>query len=580
MVEVGEGGVLKNPDVSQQKPLGPRVSSDGEAVPLDSAMETIISQGDKSNPDKTLEELAGISPRPPEEATSSKIHFDKSRFTTLCKTVDSLYGRYNLWETKPEKYYKAVRYIGDRRELSDEKLRQLMDALHSQADSLKKALRTDEYYTPTLQMMRLLMHSSKQKHAHELGEFATSFVQENLPYIETVLRETDDKTKIGRSLNAVANLSYFGDKGQSELGVDFLLRNFEPILRQSKDTELLRDQLRIILIKGNDTQINIASNLALKLIKDEDPNLRKFVKDEISGVVGGVGLRYESIRRVAKDILQEYEIDYNTVVKAWADSGRSSDFMKVVNANIRMIFELESQRPGIVKTLINDYKIYDFARYPTEMLVEQYDQRDNKDLPYGIVLYPRSDWNGAFYHNIKVFRELFVQLKEKGYRLRIFEVGSMYDVARSLIKADQRYGQNHKISFAIVGGHGKWDSIQFGSEKERFDIFGIKDQPETKRDNLSLKQPDLRGRGAQRSIEFFEKNPTVILNSCTTGTNRGIAQEISRLGATVIGPDDPRSFKNIRVISKNHGRLNFEVNYYHDRFWGKAGKKYTGGQKD
>lgn len=523
----------------------------------------------------------------PEQANVSETHFDKAKLTALCQTVDYIYGRHKLGETKPEKIYKAVRYIGDRRELSDERLKQLIDTLHSEADSLKYALHTDEYYTPTLRMMNLLMAASEEKHSHELGEFAASFVQENLPYIETVVRGTNDKDKIERSINAGSNMARFGNKAQSELGIDYLLRNFETTLQKFKDTRLFRGKLRTVFYKGNDMQINVGSHLARNLLKDEDKDIRKFASEEISNAVGDRGLYYERIRKVAKDILEEYGIDYFTVAKAWVDSGPGKDFMKIFNKNLRMIFELESQRPGMVKTLINDYKIYDFGRYPREMLIEQYDQRDNKELPYGIVLNPRSDWNGAFYDNKKVFQELFTQLKEKGYGLRVFEVGSMYDVARSLIKADKRYGESHKISFVIVGGHGSWQSIRFGSDSEPFNIFNIDEHLETSRDYLLLKQRDLKGSGVQRSIEFFEPNPTIILSSCTTGANRGIAQEISRLGATVIGPDKPTSIKNIKVARGEDGKLNFGVDYervitgpFAYRFWGKHGEKYTGGQKD
>ncbi|MBI2049622.1 hypothetical protein HYT32_01830 [Candidatus Roizmanbacteria bacterium] len=578
MAEVGEAAVLEKSKAPQQEDVTPKVSSNATKPPLvESAMATTIVEGGKRNPDVTLEELAGISSSTREQVRSAETHFDKAKFTALCKTVDSTYGRHKLWETKPEKFYKAVKFIGDRRELSDERLRNLMNALRSETDLLQKALHTDEYYAPTLRMMNLLMGSSREKHAHELGEFAATFVQENLPYIETVLSETSDEDKIERSINAVGNMAILGDKPQKELNIDFLLRNFEPVLRKSKDIGLLRDRLQT-MFKGSEMQVSAASSLVRKLLRDNDLNIREFISDEISSVVGS-GLYYEQIRRVAKDILETYEIDYSNVVKAWADSGKTEDFMDIVNNNLRMIFILESNRPGIVKTLINDYKIYDFARYPAEMLVEQYDQRDNKYLPYGIVLYPRSDWNGAFYDNRKVFRKLLTQLKENGYGLRVFEVESVNDVARSLIKLNKLYGESYKISFAIIGGHGSWDSIHFGSEREHLNIFDIKDRPGAKKVNLLLKQHDLRGRGVQRSSEFFEQNPTIILNSCTTGANRGIAQEISRLGTTVIGPDRPASIKDIKVTGDNR-RLNFEVGYRSRHFWEKPEERYSGGQKD
>ena len=39
----------------------------------------------------------------------------------------------------------------------------------------------------------------------------------------------------------------------------------------------------------------------------------------------------------------------------------------------------------------------DFGRYPVDVLVEQYDTRDDQEKPYGIVVFPEDDHNGSFY---------------------------------------------------------------------------------------------------------------------------------------------------------------------------------------
>ncbi len=61
MAEIGGVAVLETAKAPQEEVLSPRVSSnEAKGGPMESVMATTIAKGDKSNPDKTLAELADI----------------------------------------------------------------------------------------------------------------------------------------------------------------------------------------------------------------------------------------------------------------------------------------------------------------------------------------------------------------------------------------------------------------------------------------------------------------------------------------------------------------------------------------
>ena len=185
---------------------------------------------------------------------------------------------------------------------------------------------------------------------------------------------------------------------------------------------------------------------------------------------------------------------------------------------------------------------------PPELLITQYDQRDNTDKPYGVIVYPHSDWNGAFLQNEDPLRWFFADVREK-YNLRVLEAESKYDIARGLLGLKRRYGQQNKISFALLGGHGTKNSILFGGEDERH----------------RLVSQDLQGSGVRRTSEFFEPHPTIVLVSCSTGTQEGIGQQLSEMmGAKVIAPEIPTNIKSIRARTDQEGKLLINVEYQNE----------------
>jgi hypothetical protein len=254
---------------------------------------------------------------------------------------------------------------------------------------------------------------------------------------------------------------------------------------------------------------------------------------------------------------QEYASIY---AEKWTQAHRKRDL--IVEKNLVSLVKLESETlaRGITKRLTDNFGITEFSRYPESMLFKQDMERDYADRPYGVVLYPKTDWNGAFYAQKENFDELEKDFSNnpelKPYLIRIFECGSRKDVVRVLNDLDKRYGSKHKISFAIIGGHGTKDSIQLGQ-----DPISNNEQKSDTRNKLTPK--DLQGSRVHKIGGFFEPGASVILESCSTGQEEGIGQKLSeKFGLKVIAPTEPVGVDSIKPwIRNSDGKIDFLVDY-------------------
>ncbi|MCR4325141.1 MAG: hypothetical protein NUV69_05675 [Candidatus Curtissbacteria bacterium] len=239
--------------------------------------------------------------------------------------------------------------------------------------------------------------------------------------------------------------------------------------------------------------------------------------------------------------------------KEWSDQSTIS-FDPVLD-NLRSIGDLEYEIPGICSYLSSNFGIYDFGRYPEQMLIKQFKEADNKNLPYGVVLFPRSDWNGSFNNKWQALRGLFESLGDD-YLVRVVEADSKIDISRMLRRLDRKYGKNQKISFAVIGGHGTPTTIQFGDPTPRTDRSRGLWYRRHIIDTRDFQDPRILG-----LPDYLIKNPTLILVSCSTGFVGGIGHQLSEmLSATVIAPSGDTFLRSIKAQNTN-GRLSFSVEY-------------------
>lgn len=259
----------------------------------------------------------------------------------------------------------------------------------------------------------------------------------------------------------------------------------------------------------------------------------------------GYNTRENKVLSVIKKRFNLEPNEYMEIRKAWCVSQKAELVNYNIFDNLSKMMEMEDQYPGLPKVLFNEFGIRVFNRYTMETLLELCDNKDKDNIPYGIIIQPINDWNGAF-EQPKLIDELNSDLKGK-YYLRIFECSDKLEIAKALGKLARRY-QAHKISFAIIGGHGTKTSIQFG---KRF----------TERDILHLE--DFTDPRMLHNQSYFEQNPTIILKSCSTGKFGGIAQKLSEtFNAQVIAPTLPTSIKKININFDENGKVKFDVEYH------------------
>ncbi len=242
-----------------------------------------------------------------------------------------------------------------------------------------------------------------------------------------------------------------------------------------------------------------------------------------------------------------------TTLETWKDGlGKEEDSLlrrQNLEGNIDAVRNLDEQEPGSVRELYKRFNILHFGRYPVPFLQQQYQSRNDKTKPYGISVYPHADHNGAFWKSYITSDGLSNKIQNT-HQLRIVEAGSAIDLVRLLVSLDRIYGAQHKISFAVIGGHGSYDSIQFGKSGKRAHITS----------------ENLLGKAAKRAGKFFEDEASMILNSCSTGRKGGIGQHIAH--TTDLRVLAPNSNTSLEIVNPSHGRgknLHFQVEYREDQ---------------
>ncbi len=300
---------------------------------------------------------------------------------------------------------------------------------------------------------------------------------------------------------------------------------------------------------------------------------REFERVLIGAVQSGINARRERNRYKVKiehcegllrEILTKYGFDPDEILDVWSGSHTEHGPQPQIGSNMDAVFDLEDKREGIARLLYKEFGIRNFERYPQSILIAQFDEFEDLEKPYGVMIQATHDWNGAFasWSDRQVWEKLFEQIKEQ-YAFRIAEAKSKAEVARRLIGFNRKYGEHHKIAFAFIGGHGSKDSITLGGPHRR----------------NKLLSEDLTGRGVKRTGGFFEPHPTIALVSCSTGAEGGIGQELSKvLGAKIIAPSVPTGLKNIEAILTSEG-IDFKVEYSSKDESQDIGKVYSGGEK-
>jgi hypothetical protein len=400
-------------------------------------------------------------------------------------------------------------------------------------------------------LLRVTDNEKDEPSDNEFVKFGLRLIEELAPEIEECYKVNGEGTLgLHRIMRLYHELIEQGDRYQQMAGAHFLSQHMDWFSQMSKgliEYRMNTQRLSDIIRYGRKEERFIALEILEKFLNDTSNNEEKIYIATKLLEMEDKGAEYIA-RRVILNLIAEYGLPYFDITSAWT---RSSDLVSQpqrIRENLECMDALEKKNPGICIYLYKENGICDFGRYPVEMLEKQYEERENTNSPYGVVMYPRDDWNGAFYHNKDAFEGLLKDLKGE-FLLRVAECEGKMDIARMLLKFDKTYGgaNGNKISLLILGGHGTENSIRFGNS----DFRGSDDEKHV------LHTKDLEGKGVRKTGNFFDEKPTIILASCSTGAEGGIAQELSKVfNAKVIAPKIPTNVKSYHA-SKNRGQEKF-----------------------
>jgi len=246
-------------------------------------------------------------------------------------------------------------------------------------------------------------------------------------------------------------------------------------------------------------------------------------------------------------ILKKFDFSENEVsdlIQSWLSIEDDHADSYYIDQNLRNIRGLESFENKSVKYLYDNFGIRSFGRYTMRELKKQYQERDDMG-PYGLCFQAVMDWNGSFSQSNQT-EDIREKVEENDFILRVIEANGKIDLAKRLLFLRDKY--NQKIKFMYMHVHGNTD------------VIGLGDREGSDRKFL---QEDLKGKGVQRIKDLFEDNAELILSSCLTGAEGGLAEEMSKVyNVKVIASDKPTEGEPKSVnIKKNPAgdNLEFEV---------------------
>lgn len=305
----------------------------------------------------------------------------------------------------------------------------------------------------------------------------------------------------------------------------------------------------------------LAFEQARQMIEDDSSGLSDTSKGVVIHVLakaayakdGPLPIKFE-VQAYLSNLIEQWGLSEIALMRAWSQTGTSTTEKPAVTTetfianNIEEMYALEKLRPGICKTLFDEFGICDFERYSQQVLIAQYDNR-NSDMPYGVAVVAQKDHNGAFSAasgNSRLMRDLRSELDRVGYGLRIYEADGR-DAIKSLFVADKRYGEQNKITLALIAQHGSEEAIGGNASAKAI-----------RKTHVRKALAHRLNRRVQELRELFAEDPTLILDSCRTAP---IGVDIKEFGVNIVAPETATSLIHITVRQYKGGHIRFHGTY-------------------
>ncbi|QQG44247.1 MAG: hypothetical protein HYW86_05330 [Candidatus Roizmanbacteria bacterium] len=468
--------------------------------------------------------------------------FDKSSFFQAIRLKDSFFD-YGLNEDQKAK---------------------VVEELDKRNDILLQGIEQTVHRRSALDMLSELFVPNDNIPA--LNGYGYGFVERNLRRFETIVTSSLDYAHKKEVLNLVLRLSNSKNKDQQHSLVGSLQRILEQevLSPPSKDERLGKEDsyktylqsFQKIFQQGNDEQvIKTTQFLAEAFDAASTPEQKRHIGNLVANTIWSnnerdpYDLRTQASRELVAYVLKDFGLNIAKLAKVWGNYSLKTGLIGMASLNLDSIFDLEAARPNIARTLCDEFNINLFHRYPTEVLIAQYDQRTDMRIPYGVMINSIADHNEAFSNlgMIGLMKSIHYELQKLGYGIRVYEGGSEEEVKKYFDQSNQRYGAKTP-EFGFILGHGHSDSIQMDWESSK--------QP-----SRIIRQQSFQGKPSLRFTDYMKDGATLVLISCSTGVKGGIAQEISKQGITVVGPDQKAGVNNVSISKDANGFFDIQVFY-------------------
>ena len=248
---------------------------------------------------------------------------------------------------------------------------------------------------------------------------------------------------------------------------------------------------------------------------------------------------------------------------------------RVITSNLTVLKEIIGKGGiEVAEGLNTQFAITNFGRYSTEILLDQWENRNNLNLDYGVFLGCWADENGGFYSEdaVKMVDGLWKNAKSLGLGLRIVEARGKISSMQRMYDLNRNYGDKHKISYFVIAGHGEKGKVKLGKG-------GINDS--------LIEVGDLTGgkSAAEKTRHYYRPNMPVAVRACE-GEEMAIAfSQFFRghgVGAELVSTAGP-----LRLDRTDDGMLFFEVaidnfkpgnfrDYFAGRPWEEGKKELIG----
>lgn len=190
---------------------------------------------------------------------------------------------------------------------------------------------------------------------------------------------------------------------------------------------------------------------------------------------------------------------------------------------LNFAYGIDTVGEQVVTGLYQNFGMRYFGRYSEEMLEQQHESIGGAERPPVLVIFPHSDYNGAFYAEARQFDRLLGT-----HNVIVYERADEQGFYQAVRDFRRRYGATGTI---IIGGHGTPTTITLGESNE-------------------LGQLDLSDEAELRELgSVLRPGGTVILDSCSTGASAdSIGALISEvLRARLYAPQTPGNLSQLHV---------------------------------